>query len=443
MRRLVHVGTLVVLLTALTHTPVAASETPGEVLSIELIGAHATRFEVDGRRYAGPVLFTARADGIAFTESLPVEHYLFGIAEMPFLWHAEALAAQAVAARTYLARSLLGGRRGNEVRYGFDICATVLCQVYRGIQNVESDAGERWRAAVESTAGEVLLYSGRPIDAVYSSMMGSRTRANQDVWASSPVPYLQPVDSPEIGIAPFAEWVIEMTGDQFVAILRADGYNVDGSLIAIHVDDPPEGEGRTTITVRSSGGTASLFAGRVKLAFNRSGDSLFPGMLPVRIAGGRMLPQPMPSDTFAIFHDRVDPGPLDLLLPRGDRRSRDVVRIEGEGWGHGVGMSQWGARIMADRGATYAEILSHYYTGLLPQKAPSVVPQNVVVGLAWGRSSIPIALTGPARLVVNGLAFATVGEGEWVIRVTPSGLDLVPAGTTTGLSLIGERRWPR
>lgn len=443
MRRLRHLGVATLLISTLWQAQATAAEPPTEVLSIELSGDSSTRFEVNGYRYAGPLTFTVRADGISMTEAATIEQYLFGITEMPFSWHSEALAAQAVAARTYLARSLLGGRSGAEVRYGYDICATSRCQVYRGVQNVESDAGERWRDAVESTAGEVLLYAGRPIEAVYSSMVGSRSRANQDVWASSRISYLQPVDSPEIGIAPFAEWVVEVTGAQFIAILRAAGYDVGGALKLIAVDDPPEGEGRTTITVRSSGGVDSFLAPRLKRAFNIYGDDLFPGVLPVRRGGGRVMPQNLLSYTFEITHERVDAAVLDGFLPEEERTARDTVRIEGEGWGHGVGMSQWGARIMADRGATYAEILSHYYTGTVLELAPSVVPVDVVVGLDWGRASIPVTVIGAARVSVNGLSFGSIGSGEWVIRSTAFGIDIVPADAISDVSLIGQRRWPR
>lgn len=423
--------------------PVAAIEPRGEVVTIELVGNADTRFEIGGRRYAGPMLFTSRADGISMTESATIEQYLQGIAEMPFSWQPDALAAQAVAARTYLARRLLGARKGDAKRYGFDICATTRCQVYKGVQLVEGEYGDRWKAAVESTAGEVLLYNGRPIEAVYTANVGSRSRANQDVWASSAIPYLQPVDSPDVGIAPFSTWSVQVTGDQFVAILKADGLDVGGSLVSITVDDPPEGQGRTTITVVTSGGTDSLLAPNLKGAFNRRGEGLFPGVLPARIGHGDLLPQPLLSYTFDITRSHVEASAFDVRLPATDQLATDTVTIDGEGWGHGVGMSQWGAQIMAKSGATYADILSHYYTGTTPELAPEVVPENVVVGLTWGRSEIPVTVTGTTRVFVNDLAVGYITAGEWIIRTTPNGIDVVPAHSTAFVSLTVQRRWPR
>jgi stage II sporulation protein D len=442
MKRTLVLGIATLVLIAGVQPEARAYDPPQQVVSIELVGDTSTRFEVNGRRYAGPVVFTERADGISFTESASIEQYLQGIAEMPFSWHPQALAAQAIAARTYLAQRLLGGRKGDAARYEFDICATTRCQVYRGVQLIEGQYGDRWRDAVESTAGEVLLYGGRPIEAVYTANVGSRSRANQDVWASAKVPYLQPVDSPDIGVAPFAEWTVSVTGQQFVAILEADGYDVGGELQSITVDDPPEGEGRTTITVASSLGTDTLLAPNLKGAFNRRGDDLFPGALPVRLADGKMLPQPMLSYTFEISHLRVEAAPYDFLLPPSDRKRRDLVTIDGEGWGHGVGMSQWGAQIMAKAGVGYGEILSHYYTGTERLVAPSVVPENVVVGLDWGRTSIPVTVDGSAKVLVNGVPFRVIGSGEWLIRSTPFGIDLVPAGSSLLPSPIGDRLWP-
>ena len=95
--------------------PAAAEATAPiqEIVSIELIGGEGTTFEVNGRPYLGPLRFTLHADGIAMSETATIEQYLQGISEMPFLWHEEALAAQAIAARTYLTRRLSGGRQGD------------------------------------------------------------------------------------------------------------------------------------------------------------------------------------------------------------------------------------------------------------------------------------------------------------------------------------------
>lgn len=109
--------------------PAAADDT---VLgtSIEFTPAAGAAIEIDGRIYEGTVRVAIHGDGIAVTETTTVDKYLLGIREVPFSWEAAALEAQVVAARTYLAWTLERGRSINGRRYGYDICATVACQVY-------------------------------------------------------------------------------------------------------------------------------------------------------------------------------------------------------------------------------------------------------------------------------------------------------------------------
>ena len=439
MKRLL-VAALVVTAVAVGDVGANAAEPPVEVVSLELVGDEGTRFELNDRPYAGPIMFVLHRDGIAVSERASIEQYLQGIAEMPFLWNAEALQAQAVAARTYLARTLLGGRRGDGAAHGYDICATSRCQVYRGTQLVEGDHGERWRDAVDATADELVLFNGRPIEAVYTSMVGSRSRANQDVWASDPVPYLQPVDSPELGIAPYATWSFEISASQFVEILRADGMGIGGDLVALDIDDPIEGSGRTTITVITDQGTDSTLAPAMKGSFNRQGDDLYPGSLPAVLSNGTSLPEPLPSYTYEVEHVVVPPLSVDRFLPLSDRAQRDIVRFEGEGWGHGVGMSQWGARILADNGASHGEILMHYYRGAEPVVAEELLPDEVVVGLMTERREVDIVLDGPASLKVNGVPYGSIDAGSWTLRSTANGVVLLGQ---PGAPLLTDRPWPR
>jgi stage II sporulation protein D len=443
-RATVSVVVMVLILLAVTpaRSAIAGEPLDRQVQTIELVGTSDTRFHVGGRPYVGPIRLTVYDDGITVVETVSIETYLEGIAEMPLSWPIEALRAQAVAARTYLARRLLPGRRGDAAVHDYDICATSRCQVYRGVQLVEGASGDRWRDAIASTSGEVLLYEGRPIEAVFTSMVGSRSRSNQDVWASDPLPYLQAVDSPEIGIAPYAQWRVEVTGRQFVEILRADGFDVGGALVSIDVDDPPEGMGRTTITVRTVGGTDSVLAPKLKGVFSRWGDELYPGALPMRLADGRKLPEPLLSYTFDVTFETDPATSLEALLPVDDRSGVERVVFEGEGWGHGVGMSQWGARILADDKATYDEILAHYYSGLVPDRAREVVPERVVVGLATDLITVPIEVDGQAMVRVNGIPAGLIGGGAWIVRDTASGLDLLPV-EGPAISPISQRVWPR
>ncbi|MEN8238533.1 MAG: SpoIID/LytB domain-containing protein, partial [Actinomycetota bacterium] len=352
-----------------------------------------------------------------------IEGYLEGIAEMPFDWNPEALKAQAVAARTYLSRRLLPGRSGDEETYGYDICATNRCQVYRGLQLIERDGGVHWRDAVEDTTGEVLIYGGGPIEAVFTSMVGSRSRSNQDVWASAPIDYLQAVDSPEEGLVKFFNWTVEVTPEQFVEIVKADGLHVGGDLLSITVDDPPEGEGRSTVTIETQRGTDSILAPSLKGAFNRQGEDLFPGVLPARVGDGSLLPESLLSYTYDITYEPPEAVDVPGLIPTGDQPDEGRVVIAGEGWGHGVGMSQWGAKILADGGSSYSDILSHYYSGVEPEPAPDFVPESVVVGLDTGLDGVQFDIEGLANVLIDGAFRGIAAGGVWT--ATPVGDQVV------------------
>ena len=445
-RRIVGMAVGAIVAVAVIAAPepaVGVTPQASEIVTVELVGQDGARFVVDGRRYAGPLTITRHVDGLALTERSSIGQYLEGIAEVPFSWPEESLRAQVVAARTYLVRRLAGGRSADGRRYGFDICATNRCQVYRGVELVEGPSGDRWMQAVRDTESELVTYEGRPIEAVYSSMHGSRSRANQDVWGSEPVPYLQPVDSPEVGRAPFATWSVELSAAQFVEILRADGLDVGGALESVSVDDPPEGEGRTTISVTTERGTDEILAPALKGTFNRHGDELYPGTLPAAREDGGRYPESLLSYTFSIDHDDVEERPIDSVLPDADRIDRDQIRIDGEGWGHGVGMSQWGARIMAEEGASHTEILEHYYSGAIVESVPDLVPDEVVVGLDWERFEIIVEVEGAAQLRVNGVPVTDLAAGQWIVRSNRSGLALIPGDATSGVPPITDRPWPR
>src|SRR5665809_115587 len=121
--------------------------------------------------YLGQIKLTAASDGIVVVNRLALERYLLGLAEVPPDWPAEALKAQAIAARTYALNTLDRPPAGAAATYGFDICASVECQVFTGAEILQQSDGQRWADAVGATAGEAILYEGRPILARYHSCL--------------------------------------------------------------------------------------------------------------------------------------------------------------------------------------------------------------------------------------------------------------------------------
>jgi hypothetical protein len=132
------------------------------------------------------------------------------------------------------------------------------------------------------------------------------------------------------------------------------------------------------------------------------------------------------------------------FLPAGDLPETGRVVVTGEGWGHAVGMSQYGSKAMADLGVDYREILSHYYSGLEPVDGGDLVPERVRVGLAVEQAAATITADGPFVVVVDGVPLGTLPEGEWSFPLTNRGIEAVPRfDLAPGITRVLGRLRPR
>ncbi len=412
---------------------------------VELVPLEGAAFELGRGRYVGHLEMIAADGGLGLVETRALDEYLTGLREVPASWPAEALAAQAVAARTYAVWSIDRGRSADGRMYGYDICATSACQVYRGSAIATDAAVAPWVDAVYRTSGEILIHDGAAAHTFYSSSAGRRTRPVQDVWGGTAAPYLVAVDSPEAGVTPYREWTVALPAEVFIRILAAAGLNPGARIGQVSVERPPEGAGPSAVIVGTEEGNIRIGAGQFRAILNKHGPALYPGLLPARRPDGRRWPQAILSYTFAIAWE---PGEFEIsarfarLLPASDRPRPGIVRITGEGWGHGVGMSQWGAKAMSDEGATYDEILGHYYTGLQPVAGD--LPETVRIGLAQNEPEVTIVATGPFELRGNGSSLGVMPPGTWVFRHTVGGVGVVPPPdvASRGIGILG-RKWPR
>lgn len=271
------------------------------------------------------------------TYIMDLEEYLKGVvaAEMPAAFHPEALKAQAVAARTVTVRRLLRyGGKGSKYDPSADFSDDpVEGQAWLSQRDLRRRWG--WRAysanwakvsrAVEETKGLILTYQGRPIDAVYHSTSGPRTEAAQDVWGRA-VPYLQSVACPYDRHSPRYRQTVRFTPGE---LARRLGVRLPGQGVAGTLPVATGGQG-VQVLERSSGGRAKLI---------RAGDVIFRGEEFRRRLGLR-------STHLALWE------------------SKGHVLIETVGYGHGVGLCQYGADGMARQGADFRRILQHYYKGV-------------------------------------------------------------------------------
>jgi stage II sporulation protein D len=387
-------GMLVATAPAASSAAQPGGELVPEVEVLTLVPAPGTEFVVDDHRYAGVIDVTAYPDGLALIEEVSLDDYLAGIAEVPFSWPAETLQAQAIAARTYLAWTLTLGRSSTAAAHGFDICATDQCQVYAGAGLVDQPDGARWLDAVAATTGQILIHDGEPAQAMYSSSAGSRTRAIQDIFEAEPKPYLVGAPSPEAEVTPFARWQVDVTTEQFRSIMGAAAHPVGTRIDAIRVQRPARGEGTASVVVRGLDRVV-IPVSDIRAAFNTYGAAFYPETLPAPRADGVSLPQAMPSYTFEVEYTPAPVLGLPAGIPRDDVVGVGRVVFVGEGWGHSVGMSQYGAYAMGLDGSTAEEILAHYYNGLEAQPGGDFVPERVRIGLDWGSPVTRFFASGP------------------------------------------------
>lgn len=296
-----------------TDAPTAARQTASAVGSEagEQEGQPAPDAAFDGR-FRLPVL----ADGQLL--SLTLHDYLTGVllAEMPLSFPEEALKAQAVASRTYALRSY--DRRRHE---GAALCTdSGCCQGWRDPAQAEPSARERAEAAVRATDGLVVRYEGGLIDATFFSCSGGQTEDAAAVWGSD-LPYLRAVESPgEEGAAHYSD-ELRIPLAEFRAGLEA----LDPELRL--PEDPADWIGPVTRTAGGGVETITL------------GGRPFTGKALRRRFGLR-------STAFTL------------------RLSQEEAVFDTRGWGHRVGMSQYGAEAMARAGNDFETILKWYYRGV-------------------------------------------------------------------------------
>jgi len=168
-------------------------------------------------RYRGSIQVDVNAGKLRAINMVGLEQYLYGVvpSEMPYTWHPEALKAQAIAARSY---ALATRRTG-----AFDLYPDTRSQVYLGIEHEKPSTN----AAVNATAGQVVLYDGEVAKTYFFSSSGGRTASADDVWGE-PVPYLVSVPDPYDSISPHHDWgPYVFTGTKLAKMLKMKGQVVD------------------------------------------------------------------------------------------------------------------------------------------------------------------------------------------------------------------------
>lgn len=260
---------------------------------------------IGDRWYRGRTQLVPTSGGLTAVNHVNLEQYLYSVlgSEMSANWPQEALKAQAVAARSYALY-----KRSTSGNIVYDVGDTTTWQVYKGL---ETEA-QGTHLAVNATAGQVMTYNGQVILAVFHSSSGGHTENVEDIW-TDPLPYLRGVADYDMG-APVFEWTKSFSRSELSRLISGVG-NV--------ISMTPE---RTTPQ------------GRV---------------ITMKVQGDRGTRRVSGNDLRSALSLRST---LFVVNPTGNG-----FQVDGRGYGHGLGMSQWGAHNLAGRGVNYQQILGHYY----------------------------------------------------------------------------------
>ncbi|MBU4457362.1 MAG: SpoIID/LytB domain-containing protein [Candidatus Omnitrophica bacterium] len=282
---------------------------------IKILPEERTRLYVNNRQFRGIIDILKDEEGKVFVVNhIDIEEYLYGVLyhEVSHLWPIEVLKAQAIAARTYAMYQKLVTK--NKF---FDLTSDVYSQMYGG----RTSETRSTRKAVNSTQGIVLMYDGKVFPSYYHATCGGRTSDVTTLWNIN-LPALKARRCDYCKMSPHYSWKKEFSFDQIKDKLKASGYDMD--IVSIKVMERDN-------------------SGRVLDVLLEGKDS------DMHLSGNKF---------------RLAIGPNELRSTNFEVRHRDrYITFIGKGWGHGIGMCQWGAFGMAREGFKAHQILEYYYPG--------------------------------------------------------------------------------
>lgn len=260
---------------------------------------------IGDRWYRGRVLLTRQGSGITAVNYVDIEDYLYSVvgAEAIPSWPQEALKAQAVAARTYALY-----KRNTSKNSVFDLDTTTATQVYKGLGSEYTTTHQ----AVRATNGQIMTYNNQPILAVFHSSSGGHTENVEDIW-TSPLPYLRGVVDYD-QTAPVFQWNKTVSPS---AMSRVAG-GVGNIRALVPQKTTPQGR-IITMQVVGDRSTRNVAGSELRSALD------------------------LRSTLFRVS------------------TSGNTIQVSGRGFGHGLGLSQWGTFYLAQNGVDYRQILGHYY----------------------------------------------------------------------------------
>gem|GEM_PF-494612 len=322
-----------------------------------------------GKPYRGDISFLRNdPGGITVVNILPLEEYLYGVLpnEMPATWPEEALKAQAVAARTYAVYNILYSNKFKSI--GFDVGCSTDSQVYKG-KSSESQATNK---AVDATRGIILEYQGKPIEAFFHAHSGGYTADISDIYSLTSPVFTGKKDPYSIGYAPsYDNWSVTYSADDILKKVMPTKGDI-GKISSIDVTRSYTGR-VLEMDIKGTKGSAKMEKNEIRntlglksTLFDIESDS----DIYVMNSSG-LVERKMPGDISLVGgNSGINVYAGGNLYTMGYNIIKEipffpsVFTLNGSGYGHGVGMSQYGARGMADNGYGFVDILKFYYNDI-------------------------------------------------------------------------------
>ncbi|MDR0819605.1 MAG: SpoIID/LytB domain-containing protein [Oscillospiraceae bacterium] len=351
-----------------------------------------------GYKYYGGFEYTRNSGAnMTVVNVINIDDYVKGVLpyEMSVSWPMEALKAQAICARTYVAYN-----RNKHSTYGFDLCAGTDCQVYMGNNRADATSDR----AVDETSGQYITYQGKVASIFYHSSDGGATEDSENIFSEA-LPWLRGINDEYEHLVKTGKesWSVEYTSSEITSILQGKGYSISdvvsvtptytsmGNMYSLKFTDS---RGKNFTFERESA-RSILNNKAMNKTVNSQRYSLVakgqaPSSAPANVGGdvyvaGQAEPY-SPSEVYVIGSDgspvRVGSNEVTVITSEGSdtlilgekspalplvsgvTQKGSSYIVQGSGWGHNVGMSQYGAKAMAEAGKTSVEIIRYYFTGV-------------------------------------------------------------------------------
>lgn len=318
---------------------------------------------LDNTKYRGKLNFYIKGSNLHAINEVGIQDYLYGVVpkEMISSWEIEALKAQAIVAKNYTITNY-----NKHSADGFNVCASTHCQVYGG----KSAEQEKTNKSVDETNGLVMMYKGSPAEAYFHSSSGGRTESIGNMW-NYPLEYMTGVNDPYSTGTPYDNWEATLSASEIEQALLKYNYDV-GSVVGIKIIEVSENsrvvklgilgtkgmkilEKDAIRTVLGSSKFKSTYFTLMESSNSKNATSAI-GKSDVNIQNKELKSAFERLDSFVNY--RISDVSQDFV-------SGSTFVFNGRGFGHGIGLSQYGANNMAKEGRNFKDIITYYFKGIV------------------------------------------------------------------------------